>query len=98
MLEKKKLLVAKRISAQEEQETAKAQAVTEATLKEIQRVREVTDVQISQEKQIITEQSKVWPWAVLSVYTTLVNFLLVCLHTKHKLLNNNPHYSFMDNR
>jgi hypothetical protein len=55
----KKMLVADRIKAVQEQETAKAQAKTEQSKKEIQRTREVQDAQRERELAVIGQQRQV---------------------------------------
>lgn len=59
LLSEKKRLVAERIKAVQEQETAKAQANTEQLRKEIQRTREVQDAQREKELAVIGQMKEV---------------------------------------
>ena len=59
LLRSKKKLVAERITAVQQQETAKAQSMTEQLKKEIQRTREVQDAQRQKELLVISAQREV---------------------------------------
>ncbi|MDM8547767.1 SPFH domain-containing protein [Candidatus Venteria ishoeyi] len=59
LLSDKKALVAKRIKAIQEQETAKAQAKTEQLKKEIERTKAVQDAQRAKELAVISQQKEV---------------------------------------